>query len=586
MTALKKPIKIKVIDEDEVGSEEKVVSAQKKVKKAGKKKSVDKKTSAKETSTKKVKKVAKIEVKKNAKQKNVKKKVLKKKVKEVSIAQEAVVDPIAEAVRKVSAVKNIVMAREDTFEDNIEGESEKVVKDVEEKIEVTATDALEVPEEELEAEVTDYSEDESDEGSTKEETDEYDVAANSVKEVIASSIKKEQINQERIIDKGGKRTHARRSIAMYRKIAIGFAMFAFLLVAVILYFSFVRVTIVLIPNQERINSNVIFDVHDTATDTVAGNSVISGVVQKVKTDVTDVFDATGETILGQEAVGKVVIYNSHNKNQPLVATTRLLPVSDPDKLFRISNTVNVPAGGSVEVGIYADEPGPEMAIDPTKFTIPGLWAGLQDKIYAKSSEAVVYQEKVKKYILQDDIDNGKRYLKQKLIANVKKKINSDYGEFEKVIYKTDENSIKSETKATVNDEVDNFEMAMQADVVVVAFDSEKASKLAEQKFISSLDDNKVMLSFDSKNIIYSLNNFSLSDKTATINATFEGRVSLKDDSGIVDKEKIVGLNRNQLDAYLKELPDIAGYEVKFYPPFINKIPKLIELSKIKVEIKK
>jgi hypothetical protein len=573
MAALKKPIKIKVIDEDEIKNPSK-----KDLKNSGVANKEDLEL-VKKAITKKKGAIKKVVPKKNVKKKGAKKiaaKVVKAKAVKKSVPQKSKkvlkvkeelpvkniieeIDEVAVAVNKVSAVKNIVMSSGDEkeIEDKDENKEElNVEENIKEDIE--EENVIEDP---------------------------YDVKNDSVKDIIDSSINEEQIKQEKKIDNNND-VYSKRSIAMYRKIAISFIVFTVALVAVISYFSFVRVTIVLIPNQERINNSVIFDVHDNEIDAIVNNNLVNGIVEKVQTKVVEEFKTTGETILGQEAVGEVVIYNNHNKNQPLVATTRLLPVSDPNKLFRISNTVNVPAGSSIKVDIYADDPGPDMAIGATKFTIPGLWAGLQDKIYAESDEKIAYRQKVEKYVLQDDIDNSERYLKQKLISNVKLEIDSSYAEYGKVIYKIDENSIDSSTDAEVNDDVDVFDIEMSASVVVVAFDSEGASNLAEQKFISALSENKELLSFDKDNIIYSLNNYNVSDKTATVNATFEGRVSLKDDSGIIDKEKIVGLNKQQLDAYLKELPDIAGYEVKFYPPFINKIPKLIELSKIKIEIKK
>lgn len=555
MTALKKPIKIKVIDEDEIGEFEKKPQKNKEELKVAKEHKVVAATH--KTGKKSLKKVVIKKEEKSAK-KNGAKKV--NRTKKISVEKKEVleIDPIEEAFNKVSAVKNIVMSSNEVEEEE--------------------TDIISSEEKDVLDDVVNIENEESQE-------DAYDIKDHSVRDIIASSINMEQEKQEKKIETRNN-VHTKRSIAMYRKIAVSFIVFTVLLVAVIFYFSSLRVTIVLIPNQERINSNVIFDVYDNEADEIDSGNLIEGVVQQVRTEVEEKFEATGETILGQEAVSTVVIYNNHNKNQPLVATTRLLPVSEPDKLFRISNTVDVPAGGSVKVDIYADEPGPDMAIEATKFTIPGLWAGLQDKIYAESSEKVEYQQKVKKYILQDDIDNSERYLKQKLVNNVKLEIDSGYSDYGKVIYKTDENSIETSFVTKVNDEVDKFDVTMSANVVVVAFDSEKAADFAEQKFVSSLSEGKEMLSFDKENIIYSLNNYNLSDKTATINATFEGRVSLKDDSNIVDKGKIVGLNKQQLGAYLKELPDIAGYEIKFYPPFINKIPKLIELSKIKIEIKK
>lgn len=404
--------------------------------------------------------------------------------------------------------------------------------------------------------------------------------ANAVRSVIDSSQKeKEDKEVEEIIEKkysGG------RSVRLYRKIAFSFVALTLVLLAVIFYFSFVKVDIILIPNQERVSNNMIFDVYDGDKHTNPEKNSIIGLVKKVKIKNSKDYEATSAEVIGKEAVGKVKIVNNYNKNQPLVASTRLL--TSDGKLFRLGETVNIPAGGFIEASIYADEPSPEMAIPPTKFTIPGLWAGLQDKIYAESQGDVVYRQKVKKNISQEDIDNGIRDLKQQLLAGAKAEINDKYKEYDQIIYKIDENSITSETKGRVGEEKESFSILMEADVIVVAFNDQTAIELAKQKFISALAENKELLSFDEENIVYALNNYDNVEGLATVNATFEGKVTLKENSQIVDVNKILGLNKDQLNVYLENVPEIAGFEIKFYPSFITKVPRLVD--RVNVEVKK
>lgn len=373
-----------------------------------------------------------------------------------------------------------------------------------------------------------------------------------------------------------------RSLSLYRNIAYFFIFLVVVMLLAVLYFAFVKVSISIVPNQERISNNMIFDVYDKSKQGGASKDAIKGIVRKVPINYSIEYESTGAEVIGKEAVGEVTLINNYTKNQPLVATTRIL--SSDNKLFRIKETVNIPAGGSVNAEIYADDPSPDMAIGPSKFTIPGLWAGLQDKIYAESKADVIYRQKVKKSIVEMDIENGVRDLKQQLLTQAKSEINKTYEEYSEIIYKIDDNSIVNNVDGKAGDEVEKFSITMDADVVVVAFDHEKASDLAKNKFISSLNDNKELLSFDEENIIYSLNNYDYLSGEAAINATFEGKVSLKEDSGIVDKNKILGLKDSELNAYLSNIPDIAGYEVEYFPSFIKIVPKLAD--RIKVEIKK
>jgi len=377
----------------------------------------------------------------------------------------------------------------------------------------------------------------------------------------------------------------KHSLKLYRNIALLFVFATLILVIAIGYFTFVRVKITLIPNQENISNNMIFDIYDIDKSVgTSSNSTITGIVKRVNIKLDKNYPATGEEIVGKEAVGEVTIVNNYEKIQPLVATTRLL--SPDGKLFRIKETVNVPAGGSVKVAIYADQPSEEMAIGPTKFTIPGLWAGLQEQIYAQSDTAVVYQQKVEKHIVSEDIENSKKDIKQAILEKAKETVDNDYKEYGKVIYNVDEASISSQIDAKVDEVKDEFPIKMTADVIIIAFNEDRTKSLAKEKFILSLAENKEIVNFSENNIVYSLNSSDVDKGVATVNATFEGKITLKDSTNIVDVNKILGLNKDQLGAYLSGIPDLAGYEVKFTPSWLWKVPQFIEPSKIQVEIKK
>jgi hypothetical protein len=375
----------------------------------------------------------------------------------------------------------------------------------------------------------------------------------------------------------------KRPLRLYRNIALTFIAAIIILAIVVGYFAFVQVTITIVPNQENINDSLIFDVYDQDKNTTVNGNAVLGTVKKVSETVTKNYLATGVDVVGEEAVGTTTIISSYDKNQPLVATTRLLT---PDgKLFRIKDTVNVPAGGSIVVSIYADQPSKDMAIGPTRFTIPGLWAGLQDKIYAQSDQPIVYQQKVTKHIIADDITNSFADLKQEALNKAKADASST-DNLNKVIVSIDEATIKNQTNAKVGAEQDSFDASLSVDVAIVAFNEEKVKTLAKQKFILSLPEDKEVISFSDNNIVYTLNNSDWERGVATLNASYVGKTTLKESSNIVDVNKIFGLTKDQLKAYLTSLPDVAGYEINFTPSWLWKVPQFIEPSKIHVEIKK
>lgn len=378
---------------------------------------------------------------------------------------------------------------------------------------------------------------------------------------------------------GAKKVEASK---IYRKIAFSFVSLTVILVAAVLYFGLAKVTLVIIPTQERITDSLNLEIIDKANSSIIGQGQIQGVVRQVPVELTRTFTASGKEVLGEEVSGKVTIINNYMKNQPLVATTRLL--SSDNKLFRLKNTVNVPAGGQVEAAVYADESSREMAIGPSRFIIPGLWAGIQDKIYAQSLGPMKYSEKIKYIIKQSDIDSAVSELKQDLLANAKKEVILAYSEYDQSILQADNNSVKLEALGRVGEEKEKFTIKMKTMVTAVAFKENDVYKQAEQKLVATLADDREIVELSRPEMIYNLGNSDLSQGTAMVNVNFAVKVTLKDSARIIKKNNLAGMNVEQLKTYLNSLPEVAGYEIKFFPSFIRKMPNLVD--RIEIVIKK
>lgn len=367
-----------------------------------------------------------------------------------------------------------------------------------------------------------------------------------------------------------------RSINSYRAIALSFILLTLIFLSAVFYFYFNKLTIILIPNKEKISDNFIIDVYDTkknSQQTVSQQS-IPGVVEQFEIEEQGVYPCSGVKNISEEIIGKVFIINNYNKNQPLIAGTRLL--SQDNKLFRIKKTINVPARSSVEVDIYTDKPSEEMAIEPTEFTIPGLWTGLRDKIYGKSNEKFIYQSKIQKYIQQADIDQATNDLKEKLTTSAAKQINKNFENYDKMLYDINQNTINVNIEGKVNEEKNEFSAIIKSTVTVVAFSDAQVKKIIQEKLLNT--------EFYPKQIIYSLDDYNIQQGTATINASFQKETVLLKNANIIDRNKIIGFTEQQLKAYLDDFNEFASYELIFSPTFRKKVPSLID--RIRVEVRK
>lgn len=108
--------------------------------------------------------------------------------------------------------------------------------------------------------------------------------------------------------------------------------------------------------------------------------------------------ATGSTRVEERSSGTIVVYNAYSTQpQRLITNTRF--ESPEGSIYRVHNPISIPgyttkAGlkvpGSIEVTVYADEPGERSNIGLSDFTIPGLKNSSEQYklIYAKSKEAL------------------------------------------------------------------------------------------------------------------------------------------------------------------------------------------------------
>jgi len=168
------------------------------------------------------------------------------------------------------------------------------------------------------------------------------------------------------------------------------------------------------------------------------------------------------------------------------------------------------------------------------------------------------------------------------LEKAKKEIGENYKGYNEVIYSVDENTMSTEVNGKVGEEKDKFDVSLKAMVTIVAFSGGEAGKMAQGKLGEVVPDNKELIEFKPEEISYELKNLDISQSRATINATFEGKMSLKSEADIIDRQKIVNLTREQLEDYLSDFKEIAGYEINFFPSFVDKVPNLADRIKIEV----
>lgn len=387
------------------------------------------------------------------------------------------------------------------------------------------------------------------------------------------------------------------SLNLYRKIAVSFFVLTTLLLLVVLYLSFSQATIVITAEQGKISKELTLNVQGEAT------SDLSGIFLEKNFSIDGTFPATGMKVISTEVGGKAIIINNYSRSQPLLSTTRLL--SENGLLFRTKERVIAPAGGRVEVNIYADNPSLENAIGPSKFIIPGLWPGLQDKIYAVSQAPMKKLENSIKVATDRDIAQAKSALagqiKTKALADFQSQLAAQGITNENVIIvqipafagasasvpisigtTADRSAGKGDLSGVVaGQQGEAFKLSGALNVQGVAIPKANLSLLLQSRLATSLASDQLLSSVDLNSIDLSLVQFNVDTKEATIKAAVSGQISLQPES--IDKEKLIGLSKDEAIAYFKSFPTVKDVTITFSPFWVRRVPAMMNHIKLIIQ---
>ncbi len=186
--------------------------------------------------------------------------------------------------------------------------------------------------------------------------------------------------------------------------------------AVVLSFMFAGASVTAYPKQDTVVANTTF-----LAATTGENGALPFEQLVLERTATKSVPAQAEQDVEERASGKIMVFNAYAETpQRLIKNTRFQ--SEGGKIFRIKESIEVPGKksdtepGSVEVSVYAEEPGEEYNIASGNFTVPGFAKLPQEgKVYAKSSAAMVGGFKGKRRTVEDSArQNALKELEQQL----------------------------------------------------------------------------------------------------------------------------------------------------------------------------
>lgn len=372
----------------------------------------------------------------------------------------------------------------------------------------------------------------------------------------------------KIAPKSGKRPGVH--ISLYRKLATSFIVLAVLLLGFVLYMSFTRATVEVIRKPLPVSAQLSVTVRTEP----AGEDEVAGAVLETVAEGTKTVAADGQKkTVDAKACGAVTIINGQGSAQPLVATTRLL--SEGGVLFRLAEQVLVPGGGRVEARACADQPGAVGNIGPARFTIPGLNATLQEKIYAVSTAEMTGGVVETSVVTQADVDAATAAYAKEVADDAAGRLvgllaRPEMGTGSFVTHRI----VRRETTAKVGQEQATFDVTVAVSVNAVFYDRNTVEKMARQNMKETLGTGKDVQALDRDSFSVTVKEQDIVEKKAILDVAVNGTGVLSEDHESFDAKKLTGMSLDAVQEYFMAIEGVQGVNVRLSPAWIKRLPNL------------
>jgi hypothetical protein len=417
-----------------------------------------------------------------------------------------------------------------------------------------------------------------------------DKRSKEIEDILAEIEKNDKIEHLKEKENGEKEKISRLTyttpLRLYRRIALFFTLTTIVILVFALYFALSKAEIIITPHKYLINSEFNVNVESMP---LSENSINGKVIEDVRSDSME-FEIAGEGEVKEGiAKGEVTLINETSSSQTLVKTTRLL--SPEGILFRLGKQVIIPPHGSVVAPVYADKAGESGDIGPTKFTIPGLNVSLQDKIYAISKEPMHGGKIVVKIVKEDDINNAKNVLKEKIISEAKESLNKLTEEGNPTLGNLPKESgivfwpevLEEKCDAKVGEAREKFEVSMKVRVLGIFYDKSALEKMVREKVNLIIPAERSLQEILFGDVKIDLVKYDASTASAVLKVTAPAKIIVKDSAPIFDKQQLVGLKKDDAKKYLENFEEIESVKINTRPFWLRRLPSLAERIEIYIQ---
>ena len=360
----------------------------------------------------------------------------------------------------------------------------------------------------------------------------------------------------------------------YRTIAVSFLIVTLALLAVIIFFTSKKATIVVVAKTD--NKNITLDV--SVEKQKSGNASISGFVTSTEFQLAQKYFPTGNKTINGVATGEAIIYNDTAAVQPLVKTTRLL--TPGGILFRLSDRVVVPARGQIIAKVYADQSGPIGDIGPSKFVIPGLSLEKQKVIYAESKTAMSGGVRAVGFLTETDLKAAEADYLEKVKQAVDKTFVFPSNYNQKLVFVP---SHRGAADRQAGEEISEFNLAGTNTVIVVYFNEDELNSLLGREISKRLDLSTEKISSMPKDPQITLAGYDLANQKAQLSVYQDVLATLDVNADKLAASNFFGKSKDEIERYVFGLGHVVGVDVKFSPSWMRSAPAVADRVQVVVK---
>jgi hypothetical protein len=367
------------------------------------------------------------------------------------------------------------------------------------------------------------------------------------------------------------------SAGSYKIIAIVF----FALAASIAIFSiqvvFAKAEVIVLSEQEETEAELIIDI---AQETAEGE--VSGGVYEISKKASQTFPATSIVNIEMKAEGRVKITSTLSRSQTLLETTRL--VTPDDIMFRTEKTVVVPAFGSVEVDIYADEPGSVGEIGDATFTIPGLNPNTRRHFTVETVEPLIGGQREVTMVTASDIMKANELLGARLEGELegmmRQKAHEDDVPTSGELFEFEVE--RQETDVMAGEEADEFTLTVAMRGSGVFFEREQLRERVREMLEDRLSYDRALTRVSEDKFGMRIEKCDLLSNRANIRVSAKGTAVLSADSAGLNSDKLTGVTIDAATEYLESLDGVSSASVKVKPFWARRLPDVAENIRVDV----